>query len=197
VTPLPTRSGRLVLAAVAAGVLMAGCGTSNALLSGDAGSPSPSGPAVSVSDAWVVLPAAPDVTAAFATVRNDGPEEVRLVGVDSDVAGVTQVHETITEGTVERMQEVSNGIPVPAGQTVQLQPGGYHVMLMRLTRSLAVGDAVDLSFRFSDGSTVVTTAPVRARDGMTGAGSMASMRPSPDASGSGMPGATTSLSSSG
>lgn len=121
---------------------------------------------VAVTDPWVVVPPTPDTTAAFGTLHNNGSTEVRLVGVDTDVAAMVQVHETITEGNVAHMQEVAGGLAIPAGGTVQLKPGGYHVMLMQLTRPVAEGDSVDLTFRFSDGSTVKVTAPVRARAGM-------------------------------
>ena len=125
---------------------------------------------VAVTDPWVVVPPTPDTTAAFGTLHNNGSTEVCLVGVDTDVAAMVQVHETVTEGNVAHMQEVAGGMAIPAGGTVQLKPGGYHVMLMQLTRPVAEGDSVDLTFRFSDGSAVTVTAPVRARAGMATSG---------------------------
>ncbi len=121
---------------------------------------------VTVTDPWVVVPPTPDTTAAFATLRNTSGQEVRLVGVDTDLAAMVQVHETVTEGNVAHMQEVAGGLAIPARGTVQLKPGGYHVMLMQLTRPVKEGDQVQLTFRFSDGTTVPVTAPVRARAGM-------------------------------
>jgi copper(I)-binding protein len=153
---------------------LAACGSAST----PAGSPGggASVAATTVTEPWVVVPPTPDTTAAFGTLHNTSAAEVRLVGVDTDVAAMVQVHETVTEGNVAHMQEVAGGLAIPAGGTVQLKPGGYHVMLMQLTRPVAEGDSVDLTFRFSDGSAVTVTAPVRARAGMaTSSGSANSM----------------------
>jgi periplasmic copper chaperone A len=73
---------------------------------------------------------------------------------------------------VMRMRELPDGLPLPAGQPVELKPGGYHVMLMDLKRSLKAGDtvAVSLVFEAPDRSREirVLAVPVRAL-GATGA----------------------------
>jgi len=172
---------RTIAIAVAVGALavtaLTACGSASTPAASPGGGASVAATTgVEVTDPWVVVPPTPDTTAAFGTLHNNGSTEVRLVGVDTDVAAMVQVHETVTEGNVAHMQEVAGGLAIPAGGTVQLKPGGYHVMLMQLTRTVAEGDSVDLTFTFSDGSAVKVTAPVRARAGMaTSSGTASSM----------------------
>lgn len=163
----PRTSATAVLAGALALITLTACGSASTPAASPGGEASVAATAgVSVTDPWVVVPPTPDTTAAFGTLRNNGSAEVRLVGVDTDVAAMVQVHETVTQGNVAHMQEVAGGLAIPAGGTVQLKPGGYHVMLMQLTRPVKEGDQVRLTFKFSDGSSVGVTAPVRARAGM-------------------------------
>lgn len=124
---------------------------------------------ITVEGPWVVEPAAPNVTGAFATISNAGEEEVTLISADSPIAGMVQIHEYVKEGTTEKMVEMKGGLPVPAGGSVELKPGSYHVMLMQLKQVPSPGDRVEVTFTFSDGTDVVVQAPVRARPGMTAA----------------------------
>ena len=74
----------------------------------------------------------------------------RLVGGSSPVAGVTQVHEMKMDGGVMKMAEVKGGLELPAGKTVELKPGGYHVMLMDLKEPLPKDTTVPLTLVFKD-----------------------------------------------
>ena len=73
----------------------------------------------------------------------------RLVGVSSPVSGVAEVHEMKLENDIMRMRVVPV-LDLPAGQTVSLKPGGYHVMLMDLKVPLANQSTVPLTLRFKD-----------------------------------------------
>lgn len=88
-----------------------------------------------------------------------------LVGASSPVAGVVQVHEMKMDGGVMKMGAV-DALPLPAGQAVELKPGGYHVMLMDLKQPLKAGDTVPLilTVKGQDGKTetIEVKAPVRA-----------------------------------
>ena len=75
------------------------------------------------------------------------PAATRLVEVRSPVAGIVEVHEMRLEGDVMRMR-AAPVLPLPAGQTVELKPGGYHVMLMDLNGPVKAGDAVPLTLVF-------------------------------------------------
>jgi hypothetical protein len=69
----------------------------------------------------------------------------RLVSGSSPVAGVVEIHEMAMEGNVMRMRALPNGLELPAGRTVELKPGGYHVMLMSLKQQLKPGETVPVS----------------------------------------------------
>ncbi len=69
----------------------------------------------------------------------------RLVSASSPVAGVVEVHEMAMEGNVMKMRALTTGLELPAGKSVALQPGGYHVMLMDLKQQLKAGDAVPVT----------------------------------------------------
>ena len=90
--------------------------------------------------AFATPPTAP-VAGGYMTIENGGAENDRLVAVEvgSAVAGMVQLHEMAMEGDVMRMREREGGVPVPAGETVALAPGGLHVMFMRLPEGFAEG----------------------------------------------------------
>ena len=99
--------------------------------------------AVSVQDAWVRGTVAHQkASGAFMTLTS--PLAGRLVGATSPVAGVTEIHEMRMEGQVMRMRAI-DGLDLPAGQAVQLKPGGYHVMLMELKQPLKPGETVPIT----------------------------------------------------
>lgn len=104
---------------------------------------------VTVTQAWVrgTLAGQTD-TGAF--MKLQAPQGVRLVGAVTPVAGVTEIHETKQEGHVTRMRAVP-ALELPPGRTVELAPGGYHVMLMDLRQPLRTGLKVPLSLRFESG----------------------------------------------
>ena len=76
-------------------------------------------------------------------------DSTRLVGVSSPAAGVAEVHEMKMDGDVMKMRAVA-GLDLPAGQTVSLKPGGYHVMLMDLKAPLMKDSTVPVTLRFKD-----------------------------------------------
>jgi hypothetical protein len=75
------------------------------------------------------------------------PKATRLVEVQTPVAGRAEVHQMGMEGKTMRMQKV-DGIDLPAGQTVNLASGGYHVMLSDLKQQLKEGEQVPLTLTF-------------------------------------------------
>lgn len=104
---------------------------------------------VEVKDAWVRTSVqGQKATGAFMKITaRDG---ARLVGASSPVAGVTEVHEMKMEGDVMKMKALAAGLELPAGKTVELKPGGYHVMLMDLKAALPKDSTVPLTLMFKD-----------------------------------------------
>ena len=72
--------------------------------------------------------------------RIESPIDDRLIGVASPVARKAELHTHIEENGLMLMREVEGGLPVPAGQTVELKSGGLlHVMLIDLKQKLRPG----------------------------------------------------------
>jgi copper(I)-binding protein len=128
---------------------------------------------VEVRDAWArTTVQGQKATGAF--MKLTAKEGLRLVGAASPVAGVTEVHEMKMEGDVMKMRAMP-ALELPAGQTVELKPGGYHVMLMDLKTALKKDSTIPLTLVFKDAKgveskqqvqlTVLTTAPGAAAHG--------------------------------
>ncbi|MDH0863223.1 copper chaperone PCu(A)C [Mitsuaria sp. GD03876] len=115
---------------------------------------------VVVTGQWVRA-TVPQQTATGAFMRIQSPTAVKLVSVSSPVAGAAEVHEMAMDGAVMRMRPVS-ALAVPAGQPVELKPGGFHVMLTQLKGQVKDGDLVPLTLVFQGAGTQRTTVQVMA-----------------------------------
>jgi hypothetical protein len=104
---------------------------------------------VEVKDAWVRT-AVQGQKATGAFMKITAKEGAKLVGGSSPVAGVTELHEMKMEGDVMKMRAVAGGLDLPAGKTVELKPGGYHVMLLDLKAPLPKDSTVPLTLVFKD-----------------------------------------------
>ncbi|MCQ0971328.1 copper chaperone PCu(A)C [Paracoccus sp. TK19116] len=107
------------------------------------------------------LPNAP-VAGGFLTVTNDGTTDDRLIAAASPVAGVMEIHEMAMDGDVMTMRKLEDGLPIPAGETVMLEPGGYHLMFMRLAGPLVEGESVDVTLTFEKAGDVTVPLSVQA-----------------------------------
>ena len=104
---------------------------------------------VDVKDAWVRTSVqGQKATGAFMKIT--AKEGSTLVGVATPVAGVAEVHEMKMDGDVMRMRALPNGLALPAGKTVALTPGGYHVMLMDLKATLPKDSTIPLTLTFKN-----------------------------------------------
>ena len=169
-----------VLALALVGLALAAC-------SGDSKketTPTPTPPALSVRDAWVRATvgamaqaeqgamgghdmgsqgATGRVTGAFMVIENAGDTPDQLVGaaVSPEIAGAVEIHETtVGENDVMQMRPVQ-AIEVPAHGSVELKPGGYHIMLLDVQRDLNAGDTVTLTLSFASGASLDVDAAVR------------------------------------
>ncbi|SIO22025.1 DUF1775 domain-containing protein [Vannielia litorea] len=113
--------------------------------------------------AAATLPNQP-VAGGFVTITNTGAEDDVLVGASSAVAGRIEVHEMAMEGDVMKMRALAEGLAVPAGETVTLKPGGYHIMFMDLAGPMEAGTSAEVELEFRDAGKVVVTFPVKPRD---------------------------------
>jgi len=76
-------------------------------------------------------------------------EDAKVVAIKSPAAGRVEIHASTMEGGVMQMRE-QPALALPAGRSVKLEPGGYHVMLMDLVKPLAAGDKVPLVLTIED-----------------------------------------------
>lgn len=90
----------------------------------------------------------------YMTIRNTGGAADRLIGGSSPVAREVQIHTVDMSDGVMRMRELADGLEIPAGQTVALEPGGYHLMLMGLEAPLARDVPVPLTLQFEQAGSV-------------------------------------------
>lgn len=98
---------------------------------------------VNVQDAWVRA-TVPNQKATGAFMHLTAAQSARLVEARSPVAGIVEIHEMAMVKDVMKMRAV-DFVELPAGQTVQLKPGGYHVMLMDLKAQVKEGEQVPLT----------------------------------------------------
>jgi copper(I)-binding protein len=142
---------------VATTLIVVACTSSGATSGGTSGgSTTPT-----ISDAWVRTPMG-DVTAGYLTVTGGGEDDA-LLSASSPAATEVQVHETMAGMSgMTGMQEVDR-IDIPAGETVTLEPGGYHLMLMGPDATqFVVGETVDITLTFENAGDVTVQAEVRA-----------------------------------
>lgn len=90
--------------------------------------------------------------AGFVNLTNRGKAADRLMAVESTAARKVELHRSSMANGVASMQRQDQGIALPAGQTVTLAPGGYHVMFIGLARTLKTGDKVPATLVFQSGA---------------------------------------------
>ena len=97
-----------------------------------------------ISDAWVcATPPGKLMTAGYASIENVSKDVITITGVSAEVAGHTSLHETRIERDRSTMRPVAQ-LSIKAGERVSLQPGGLHIMLMKLSEPLSDGQSIDI-----------------------------------------------------
>jgi copper(I)-binding protein len=120
----------------------------------------PAAAQVAVTEPWVRgTVAGQKATGAF--MQLSSPVDTALVAVTSPAAKIAEVHEMKMEGGMMKMRAVDK-VAIPAGKSVELKPGGYHVMLVDLVAPLKEGDTVPLKLTFEDKGGTKQTIDVRA-----------------------------------
>jgi copper(I)-binding protein len=102
-----------------------------------------------------------ETTAAYMIIKNTGADADKLISVSCDAAMMTQAMESKMEGDVMSMSDVPV-IDLPAGGTVELKSGGYHIMLMDLAKELKAGDTISLVLEFEKAGKMTLNVPVLA-----------------------------------
>ena len=114
-----------------------------------------------VDDAWARATVGADRPgAAYMTLTNTGDTAVTLTGVESPVSMMPMVHKTTTDDEGLSTMGPAGDITIPAGESVALEPGGFHAMLMKLRQPLDAGNTIQVTLLFADGGEVTIPVPV-------------------------------------
>lgn len=148
ISPLPK------IAALLIGLLLAACGSPMPEKAGN-------GPVVLDAHSRETAPGA-TAGVVYLRIESDAAAD-RLLGIRSDVAARTEIHETTLDGGVMRMRPVQ-ALDIAAGTTVEFEPGGLHVMLLDLRRELRAGDTFDVTLNFERAGPMPVTVHVRSLD---------------------------------
>lgn len=97
---------------------------------------------------------------AFMTITNNGDEDDVLIDAQGDAAVRIELHTHVMKDGAMTMMRVEDGIPVPAHETVMLQPGGYHVMFMGLKAPLVEGETVHITLVFEKAGEMAVDIPI-------------------------------------
>ncbi len=108
---------------------------------------------LTLADTWVKA-ADSGMTAAFGVITNTSDHDVTIVGAHSDATSAIELHEVVDDV----MRPVDGGFVVPAGESLMLEPGGYHLMFMDVPAAIVPGDEVTITLELEDGSELTFTA---------------------------------------
>lgn len=98
--------------------------------------------------------------AAYLTITNTSESDDRLIAAASAIAQLVQIHDMVVENDVMSMVHLEEGLPIPSGETVVLEPMSLHLMLISLYESILPGMTFDITLTFEQAGDVTVTAQV-------------------------------------
>lgn len=137
--------------------------------------------ALKISAPWArATPKGASVGGGYLKITNTGSVSDRLLGGSTEVASRFEIHQMSMDNGVMKMRPVTGGVEIKPGQTVELKPGGYHVMLTGLKQQLEQGQHFKATLEFAKAGKVVvdfTIEGVGAQNpGSAGGGAMPGMK---------------------
>jgi len=105
-------------------------------------------------------PLAGGTGAVYLTLINEGKTPVKLMGADTPAAGSVEIHSTENDNGVMKMRQITDGIEIDPGKSVELTPGTMHMMLVKLKAPLAEGDTLKVTLHFEGADDVTVDVPV-------------------------------------
>lgn len=116
---------------------------------------------ITVSNAWTrATPPNAMAGGGFLVITNKGASDDKLVAATAPITDRTELHEMAVIDGVMKMRQMESGIPVPAGATVELKPGGLHVMFMGIKQPLKEGETLPVTLTFEKAGTVTVDMPI-------------------------------------
>lgn len=160
----PTVSRALTVGALALGLTLVGCqASSSPEQPSSTNGEQAEAQSFTYEGAWAK--AASGMTGVFGTITNHTDEDFTLTGASTDAAHLVELHETVPQDGQMLMREVPGGFAISAGDSLLLEPGGNHIMLMEMPGELLPGEQFDLTLDFVSSSgtseTLTITADVR------------------------------------
>lgn len=116
---------------------------------------------ISIEQPWARAAVQGGTGGVFLTIRNTGAASDRLLSASSPLPRAAELHTTVRDGDVMRMQPVQ-AIEIPAGGSVTLRPGGLHLMLVNLSAPMRVGESVPVTLTFERAGAITVQVPVQA-----------------------------------
>ncbi|MBV9064474.1 MAG: copper chaperone PCu(A)C, partial [Methylobacteriaceae bacterium] len=111
--------------------------------------------ALAIEAPWLrATPGGAKVGAGYLRITNAGSEADRLTGAAMPLSTRGEVHEMTMQNGVMHMEPLPQGLAIPPGKTVELKPGGYHLMFLDLKGALKQGDNVDVTLTFEKAGSV-------------------------------------------
>jgi len=118
---------------------------------------------IEIEQPWArATPKGATIGAGYMKITNTGTEPDRLIGGTVAFARKFEVHSMTMEQGVMKMREVKDGLEIKPGETVELKPGGYHVMFVDLKQPLKQGEDVSVTLKFAKAGTIEIKYPVQA-----------------------------------
>jgi copper(I)-binding protein len=107
-------------------------------------------PDISIGNGWTrEIAPGQSAAAVYVTIVNRGEGGDRLVDADAPTAGAATLHSSSSSGGVARMRAIEDGVEIPAHSTIELEPGGIHIMLTGLKGRLSAGQTLNLRLGFA------------------------------------------------
>ena len=106
-------------------------------------------------------PGGAKVAGGFVRITNAGAAPDRLVSGVSDISNRFEIHEMTVQNGIMTMRELEKGLAIPAGATVELKPGSYHVMFIDLKKPIMPGDVVKATLTFEKAGKVEVAFPAQ------------------------------------
>ncbi|WP_150912732.1 copper chaperone PCu(A)C [Marinobacter halotolerans] len=104
---------------------------------------------ITVTHPWTrPTPPAVSIGVGYMAISNNGKTEVTFTGGKTPKAKAVSIHQSSMKNDMMTMKPVPDGLPIPAGETVLLEPSGYHLMLEGLTGAITSGETVPMTLTF-------------------------------------------------
>ena len=110
---------------------------------------------LTITQAWArATPPGAVTGAGYLTITSSGAADDRLMSIDAPFAEIAEVHEMVMEGDRMMMRPVADGLVIPAGETVVLQPGGLHLMFVELAEGFVQDTMIPVTLSFETAGTI-------------------------------------------